>query len=75
MAVFVDLDEEENEPLHDGKAPLKARIDAAKRIPASADQPGAGNGITPAQADEAGALSVRENPNWNAMTQALGCYP
>lgn len=78
MVLFVDL-EDENEPPeqlscgrwasrpHDSKSDVARRILGLLPIPAavgltSIESPGENGG-------------VRENPNKNSLTEALGCYP
>ncbi|KAK3326355.1 hypothetical protein B0H66DRAFT_550738 [Apodospora peruviana] len=91
MAVFVDLDDEDIDPPQDGQPPrwngtTKAIDDAVKAAAkaAAAIRPNVVNGMLPndvgsgigSGSEEApNGLAVRENPNWNSMTQALGCYP
>lgn len=86
MAVFVDLEDEDIEPPQNGQPPrwsadgndmVKA---AAKAAVVAAPSTGVGsepnNGAYKHQEEEAqGPLAVRENPNRNSMTKALGCYP
>jgi hypothetical protein len=81
MAVFVDLDEEDNEPPQDGQ-PWNGPIDAVKPVPvarASLGLSGSGGASTSnaagMQREEAHGPAVGESLNQNSMTQALGCYP
>lgn len=89
MAVFVDLGEEENDPPKDRLPEWKSRIVAINATAAPAangggsigssdgdqSQTGDGGNTTGKQREEAHELAVRENPNRNSTTQALGCYP
>lgn len=79
MAVFVDLGDEELEPPQEGQPLWKGPVDVVKPLPASAaSQAGPGPATTDNpgnQPEEPQGLAVRENPNQNTMTQALGCYP
>lgn len=82
MAVFVDLGDEDNAPPQDGQPPWTGRVDPEKPVPASAatrDGPGpatANNADMMAKTPPgAHGLAVRDNPNRNSMTLALGCYP
>ncbi|KAK1760542.1 hypothetical protein QBC47DRAFT_367434 [Echria macrotheca] len=68
MAVFVDLDEEEDEKRQNGQLPLDAvKAAAVTEVVASKG--------TGKDREEAHGLAVRDDPNRNSMTQALGCYP
>lgn len=89
MAVFVDLEDEDIEPPHNGqpprwngngngiddvvKAAAKAAAAAASSIADHLDgqETGAYKGLE----EEGKRPVIRENPNRNSMTQALGCYP
>lgn len=89
MAVFVDLEDEDIEPPQNGQPPrwhgsgngiddaVKAAAKAAAvAVSSSADHHGTrGNGAHSGSEEEGQRLVVRENPNRNSMTQALGCYP
>ncbi len=69
MAVFVDLEDEDV----DSPQPL---LDVAKVAAVNEATASIGNGSTTGkQREEAHELVVRENPNRNSMTRALGCYP
>ncbi|KAK3944078.1 hypothetical protein QBC46DRAFT_375260 [Diplogelasinospora grovesii] len=73
MAVFIDLEDDEIEPPNDAQPSCCNGIDAIKvsAIAANADEViGMGE-----DREEAHELAVRENPNRNSMTEALGCYP
>ncbi|KAK3359120.1 hypothetical protein B0T25DRAFT_532006 [Lasiosphaeria hispida] len=83
MAVFVDLEDEDIEALQDGKPPRwNVGIDAVKAAAVNEVAagginagPAGGEGASGKQREEAHELAVRENPNRNSMTKALGCYP
>ncbi|KAK4152912.1 hypothetical protein C8A00DRAFT_15835 [Chaetomidium leptoderma] len=83
MAVFVDLDEEDNDPRQDGQPLWNGLVDAVKPAPgtaASSSLPGDSSisGTSNAadkQREKAHGLAVGENLNWIPMAQALGCYP
>lgn len=78
MALFVDLDDDDVEPPQhfaggkvlwsSGAAPVEQQGHvqplAAGKTPA-----------TTANVEEAREAVVTEAPNWNSMTDALGCYP
>jgi hypothetical protein len=68
MAVFVDLDEEENEPPQNGPSVWNGLVDPVKPMPAAAV-------ATASAREEAHEPAATENPNRNSMTRALGCYP
>jgi hypothetical protein len=84
MARFVDLDEDDIEPAQHGGKPVwngllqhrpsdtasQARVDQGHVAESQGDE---GKEMR----DRAAHESVTEvsNPNWNAMTEALGCYP
>jgi hypothetical protein len=88
MAVFVDLDEEPVEP-HPGQSSWPRDDDLPVRRASTADpnafdngsKGSCGNGdgndndATEAEREGADEVPVRENPNWNSMTRALGCFP
>ena len=61
MAVFVDLDDEDVDPPHDGQPPYRSTGSEA-----------AGGG---AESRAQRADADRLNPNQNTMTRALGIYP
>lgn len=67
MAIFVDLEEEDIEQLQDSLRPLDAVIVAAVAEVAT----GNGTGKHREEAHE----PVRDDPNRNSLTRALGCYP
>jgi hypothetical protein len=79
MAVFVDLEEDDIEPPQDGQPLWNGGLDAVKVAAVNANGGAASNASngssTGNQREEAHGLVVRENPNRNSMTQALGCYP
>ncbi|KAJ4302289.1 hypothetical protein N0V88_002432 [Collariella sp. IMI 366227] len=81
MAVFVDLSEEDSEPPQNGfhgQSPWPSRIDAVHPAPIAASagsSSGDGTSTAGKQREEAQELGIKENPNRNSMTQALGCYP
>ena len=86
MAVFVDLEDEDIEAPQNGQPPrwtangsdmddmVKAAAKAAVVAAPSTSEPN--NGTYKHREEEAqGPPAVRENPNRNSMTKALGCYP
>ncbi|RYP45535.1 hypothetical protein DL768_008127 [Monosporascus sp. mg162] len=85
MALFVDLDEETEPPKRNGYYHLhgvnlewhNGQAKEASTAPSSA--PSAtmsdNNGSSLSGVDPSKPLATRENPNQNAMTEALGCYP
>jgi hypothetical protein len=82
MAVFVDLDEEENGAQRNGDRPWNGRVDAVKPHPATVAIRDSETGdVVNISADAANQRSghesvAREDPNQNkAVTRALGCYP
>jgi len=83
MAVFVDLEEEDVDPPLDVQqtAAWNGGIDAIKSRTTAVDRNsgnivGNGDNKQEVQGEEAAhGPAVRENPNRNSMTQALGCYP
>ncbi|ESA42673.1 hypothetical protein GE21DRAFT_8216 [Neurospora crassa] len=82
MAVFVDLEDEDVDPgqvqpSHHGLN-LPARNGAGTGIVTDigrAKTEGVGSVNTEKHREEAHEPAVRENPNQNSMTLALGCYP
>lgn len=85
MAIFVDLDDEDNEPQQDGQPPLWNGLADAHAVKppvtaASSSLPGDGGigHISHAvgnQHEEVHGLAIEGHLNQNSMTQALGCYP
>ncbi|KAM7191883.1 hypothetical protein V8F20_009134 [Naviculisporaceae sp. PSN 640] len=89
MAVFVDLEDEDIEPPQNGQPPrwhgsgngiddaVKAAAKAAAvAASSSAERHGSkDNGAHNGSEEESQGPVVRENPNRNSMSQALGCYP
>ena len=89
MAVFVDLEDEDIEPPQNGQPPrwnangsdiddiVKAAAKAAVvAAPSTASSSAHNDGTYKDREEEAqGPFAVRENPNRNSMTKALGCYP
>ena len=82
MAVFVDLDEEENGTQRNGDRPWNGCVDAVKPHPATVAVRDSETGdIVNISADAANRRNGhesagRENPNQDkAVTRALGCYP
>ncbi|KAK3685840.1 hypothetical protein B0T22DRAFT_231943 [Podospora appendiculata] len=82
MAVFVDLDDDDVEPPQDvqprwtgdaGGLEAAVKVAAAHGIPIGV---GSAKHLQCNEEDAAAhKMALRENPNWNAMTRALGCYP
>ena len=71
MVVFVDLDEEVEPPeLHGSRMAQASEIWSQNGSPTSSDNTQAG--AAPRSPE---GLEERANPNRNAVTQALGCYP
>ena len=66
MVLFVDLDEEAEPPERAGVTPHWSQLNNGVRRSLST--------IKKLNLPEAGG-EARENPNKNAITQALGCYP
>ncbi|KAI6361673.1 hypothetical protein MCOR25_006418 [Pyricularia grisea] len=86
MALFVDLGDEESEPpqdFHGGHPVWRSDPDQGCRPPSSSNHPAAVVGATPVGdsirgVDDMDAEPTSEldtNPNQNATTRALGCYP
>jgi hypothetical protein len=74
MAVFVDLGEEENEPPQRGQPLLNGQAENGSGNDNKARSTSIGSDIGNRR-EEAHELAVKEIPNRNSMTQALGCYP
>ncbi|KAK4219604.1 hypothetical protein QBC37DRAFT_409328 [Rhypophila decipiens] len=84
MAVFVDLADEDIEPPQNGQPPRYPIDDVVKAAAKAAvvAASSTANKFEPKEdetqrisEEEAQRLPVRENPNRNPMTRALGCYP
>ncbi|KAK3327451.1 hypothetical protein B0T19DRAFT_163585 [Cercophora scortea] len=83
MAVFVDLDDDDVEPPQDVQprwtGETGIREAAAVKVATAHGMPiSIGAAKHPQRNEEEAAahkMAQRENPNWNAMTKALGCYP
>lgn len=82
MAVFVELAEGDDNPPQDAPPTWRNRINHLRTVPSEeGSEDATGNGVANGAADtdrqrgEPQELAVRENPNQNRMTQALGCYP
>ena len=74
MARFIELDDDETPPDLPGAKPRWHGLGAGEAFTqygtAISGAPSDGTGR-----EEAHELPVRENPNRNSMTEALGCYP
>jgi len=68
MAVFVDLEEENIEQQQNGQPPLDAVKAAA--VAEAATSSGTGK-----HREEVHEPNIRDDPNRNSTTRALGCYP
>ena len=79
MARFIELDDDEPPQDLPGAKPLwhgagaGAGAGAGETAPNRHGSSGATSNGT--RREEAHELPVRENPNRNSMTEALGCYP
>jgi hypothetical protein len=85
MAFIVDLGEPDSEAQKQGAEPLRNRtMDAAPvpnirligdGLPGQRPAVNGHNNTHPDADADTNGHAVRENPNNNAMTRALGCYP
>jgi hypothetical protein len=79
MAVFVDLDDDDDddmEPPQDISASWPLNGDAAQNaVQAPVRHAISMESHGPDRGDRGSQLAIRENPNWNSLTGALGCYP
>lgn len=76
MALFVDLDDDEVEPpqhLAGGKVLWPMTGSPTHPMASSTAKPDPPDATAPVE--EAREPVVTDRPNWNSMTEALGCYP